>query len=70
MCIKTGKVRYRFLKKTEVIIGKPLSFEELGFQNGGFSEYKAATEKAFDAVCKLGGYEKSSANEENTEGKN
>ena len=70
MCIKTGKVRYRFLKKTEVIIGKPLSFEELGFKNGGSAEYKAATEKAFEAVCKLGGYEKSSSDGEKTEEKN
>ena len=60
MCIKTEKVRYRFRKRTDIIIGKPLTYAELGFEHGGFQEYKTATEKAFDAVCELGGYEKSS----------
>ena len=42
----------------DLIIGKPIENNELGFKDGGTAEYKAATEHAFDQICALGGYEK------------
>ena len=56
ICIKTRDVRYKFLRKTEVIIGKPIEYSDLEFDKGGFSEYKVATDKVFAEICSLGGY--------------
>ncbi len=52
--IKGGK--YGFLKKIEIVFGKPIKYEDLGFAEGGRDEYKAAANKIFDAVCNLGIY--------------
>lgn len=52
--VKNG--RYGFLKKVEVVFGKPIKYSELGFENGGRDEYEAATKKMFDAVTDLGIY--------------
>ena len=54
--IKTKGNKYGVFKKTEIFYGKPISYAELGFKNGGSDEYKAAADKIFDEILKLGGY--------------
>lgn len=50
--------KYGIFKRTEVIFGKPMSFEDLGFTDGGREEYAAATNRIFDAVVKNGDFSK------------
>ena len=64
--IKTKGNKYGVFKKTEIFYGKPISYAELGFKNGGNDEYKAASEKIFDEILKLGGYSRN-AKENNVE---
>ncbi len=52
--IKTNNNRTMLFKKTKVIFGEPVKYEELGFTDGGTKEYKAASEKIFDRICTLG----------------
>lgn len=54
--IKTKGNKYGFLRKIEIIFGKPIENSEFNFTNGGTDEYKAATDKIFREVVKLGGY--------------
>ena len=54
--INVKKGKYGFLRRVEVIFGKPISYDELGFTDGGRDEYTAATEKIFGAVLSLGDY--------------
>ena len=54
VCINLKKGKYGLFRKTEVIFGKPMSYTELGFENGGREEYAAATKKVFDEVISLG----------------
>lgn len=56
VCINIKGAKYGLFKKVEVIFGKPLSYAELGFKDGGRDEYLAATEKVFDEICKLSDY--------------
>lgn len=56
VCIKTDGVKYRFMRKIEVIYGKPIKYSELGFERGSVGEFKDATSKVFDEICELGGY--------------
>lgn len=56
VCINVKGCKYGFLKKVEVIFGKPISYSELGFAEGGRDEYLKATERIFDEICKLGDY--------------
>ncbi len=55
--IKTEKHRVRMFRKVTVIIGKPISYEELGFEKGGMTEYNAAAKTIFTKICELGGNE-------------
>ncbi len=57
VCIKTKNVKYGLFRKKEIIFGKPIKNSELGFTGGGSAEYKAATEKIFAEVIKLGDFE-------------
>ena len=50
--------RVRAFRRTELIVGKPIPFEEFSFEKGGKAEYVAATEKIFSDICALGGYER------------
>ena len=50
--------KYRIFRRTEIIIGKPLSQEELGFVNGGSAEYRVAAAKIFGEICRLGNFER------------
>ncbi len=52
--VKNGK--YAFLRKIEVVFGKPIKYSELGFEKGGRDEYEAAAKKMFDAVIELTSY--------------
>ena len=65
VCIKTKNFKYNFLGKKEIIFGKPIKNSEFGFQNGGNDEYKAATEKIFSEILKLGGYDELPPEKEN-----
>lgn len=55
--IKVKDNKYRFLRKIEIIFGKPIKNDEFGFVNGGTDEYKQATDKIFAEILKLGGYD-------------
>ena len=59
VCIVTKNMKYKFLRRKDIYFGKPLTLEELGLINGGNEEYTRAMDMAFDAMCKLGGFEKS-----------
>lgn len=56
VCIKVKNVKYGFLRRKDIYIGKPIPYEELGFVHGGPVEYKAVTDKVFSEVVALGGY--------------
>lgn len=55
--IKTEKHRVRLFRKVTVTIGKPIMYEELGFEKGGMAEYNEAAKKIFERICELGGNE-------------
>lgn len=57
VCIKTKKFKYALFRRIDIIFGKPIENSELGFLNGGSDEYKAATEKIFAQILKLGEYD-------------
>lgn len=50
--LKGGK--YALFRRTEIIYGKPITYSELGFTQGGRDEYQRATEKIFAEVIRLG----------------
>ena len=56
--INTKNNKYHFFGGVEIIFGKPIKNSELGFENGGSAEYKAATDLIFSRVLELGGYSK------------
>lgn len=47
-------MKVRPFRKTEVRFGKPIAFNELGFENGGAEEYRRTSELIFDRICELG----------------
>ena len=53
--IRTKKNRVRFFSRTDVVVGDPIPFDELGMTSGGSAQYAAATERVFADVCALGG---------------
>lgn len=57
VCIKTKKIKYTLFCKKEIIFGKLIPNEELGFKDGGNEEYREATDKIFASIIKLGGYD-------------
>ena len=54
VCINVKRGKYGLLRRTEVIFGKPIKFEELGFTEGGRDEYQAATSRVFSEVINMG----------------
>ena len=54
--IKTKNYRVRLFRKVTVIIGKPISYEELGFsaEKSNMAEYNAASRLIFERICELG----------------
>ena len=61
--IKTKENKYGLFKKTEIFYGKPIKNSDLGFENGGSEEYKAATDLIFNEILRLGGYERNNSEE-------
>ncbi len=61
VCIVTKNMKNRLFRRKDVYIGKPLTYDELGFENGGKEEYARAVETVFGKVCELGGFEKGRA---------
>ena len=55
--IKTEKHRVRLFRKVTVIIGKPIKYEELGFEKGSMAEYNEAAKTIFTRICELKGEE-------------
>ncbi len=51
--IRVKNYKYRFLRKKEVIIGKPIKYEEFGFVKGGTEEYEKAARLVFDRILAL-----------------
>lgn len=51
--IRTKNNKLHMFGKTEVIFGKVIKNEELGFENGGNAEYKAAAKYVFDKICDM-----------------
>ena len=54
--IKVKDNKYRFLRKIQIVFGKPIKYADFNFINGGSEEYKSATDKIFSEILKLGGY--------------
>ncbi len=50
--IKMKGGKYSVFRRTHIIYGKPVSFSQLGFENGGRDEYQQATEKVFAEIIK------------------
>ena len=55
--IKSKNNHLHMFGRNEIIIGKPIEYEEFGFSEGGMKEYTEASEKVFSNTCLLGGYE-------------
>ena len=56
VCIKVKNNKYAFLRKIEIVFGKPIKNSALGFKSGGGEEYEAATAIIFKEILNLGGY--------------
>ena len=52
VCMKDYK--FSFGKRMDVVIGKPMTYEEYSAGLSGMAEYTAITEKVFDRICTLG----------------
>lgn len=57
VCLRTDGTRYRFMQRIDVIIGEPLTLDELGLRGEcDFETYRRATQQLFHRICELGGY--------------
>lgn len=65
VCIKTKGHKYHFLGRIEIVFGKPIKYADFGFVNGGTDEYRAATDKIFGEVLRLGGFDAENKEDEN-----
>jgi 1-acyl-sn-glycerol-3-phosphate acyltransferase len=52
--IKVKNNRHRFLCKKEIIVGKPIQMEELGYNPEAPGEYQRIADLLFARVCELG----------------
>lgn len=52
--IETKNNRIRLFRRTKLIIGKPMPYEELGFTKGNMTEYNSASKAIFTRICELG----------------
>lgn len=52
LCMKDYK--FSLGRRMDIIIGKPMRYEEYSAGLGGTAEYTAITEKVFDRICTLG----------------
>ena len=44
----------KIFRKTHLIVGKPIKYEELGFSRGEQGEYQRISNVIFDEICRLG----------------
>ena len=51
--VSNKRMKTGIFRKNTVTFGKPLTFDELGFKNGGSAEYSNAARIIFDRVCAL-----------------
>ena len=51
--VKTKKRKLKPFSKTTIIIGKPITLQELDIKNGTPSEYRRATDRIFKDICEL-----------------
>lgn len=58
ICIRMKGQKYRIFRRTEILIGKPITLEELGMNKGGSAEYQEAAARIFEEICRLGNFEK------------
>lgn len=56
VCINIKKGKYSLFRRTDIIYGRPIKYEELGFKEGGRDEYAKATEMIFSETVKLGDF--------------
>ena len=52
--ISTKNMRIKPFQKTTVTFGKPIKYEELGFEKGSINEYRSVAAYVFDKICLLG----------------
>ena len=52
-CIKTTDNKFKLFRKIDVYYGKPIKFEELGYDHDASGEYLRITNLMFDRVCEL-----------------
>ena len=52
-CVKTKKNKFAFFRRIDVYYGKPIKFEELGYDPEGKGEYARISQLMFDRVCEL-----------------
>lgn len=60
-CVKTKKNRFAFFRRVDVYFGKPIRFEELGYDPDATGEYTRITNLMFEKVCQL--YDEAEAEE-------
>ena len=56
VCIKTKRMKYRFLRRIDIFVGAPIDPKALGLEKGGSTEYASATKAVFESICALGGF--------------
>lgn len=68
--IKTKNNKYRFMRRVEIIFGKPIQNSNFEFEKGGTEEYERASTKIYSEILGLGGYTYSlpSGNSEDNKG--
>ena len=52
-CVKTKKNRFAFFRRIDVYYGKPIKFEELGYDPEASGEYARISKMMFDRVVEL-----------------
>ena len=55
-CTRAAGNRVRPFRRTTLVLGDRIPFEESGLTGGGRAQYEAASEKIFGEICALGGY--------------
>ena len=58
MHIKMKHYKWRFLRPVRVVVGKPISFESFGYQEGVPGEYARISNMIYEEICRLGEEEK------------
>lgn len=52
-CVKTKKNKFAFFRRIDVYYGKPIKFEDLGYDPEANGEYARISQLMFDSVCEL-----------------